>query len=226
LASVIAGALLVAAIPRPAPASPPISRAGYVQSVTAWVRILELQTNSLGSGSGTIWRCGSRVVVITAGHCVLDGETITLRVEIQGREFPVKVLAVNRERDIAFLEVEAFPTWPRYCHISNTNRLAPGTVVVHVGNMLGDFIKGGYSEGRMIQNGVKAPDSEWPWKNPLEAATLHAMPGCSGGGVFDERGYFVGVLVGVHPQYLTAFFIPVCDVIAAAREGHLDFFFR
>lgn len=137
-----------------------------------------------GAGAGTIWH--SQGLIITNAHVALGG---SLRVTLPGgATLPARLLAHDKERDLAALMVDAagLPT----IEIGNSRDLRPGQWVLAMGHPWG--VKGGATAGVVIGTG-----SEWPEmpRSPREwiAVSLRLRPGHSGGPLIDVNHRLVGI---------------------------------
>jgi serine protease Do len=157
-----------------------------------------------GHGAGTIWHADG--LIVTNAHVVgsLDAVrggprrgagrygqpagqpsiTVTLA---DGRAMPAKLLAMDAERDIAALSIDAhdLPT----AQIGDSRKLAPGEWVFAVGHPWG--VIGAASGGVVIGAGADLPEitrgKDWIVIN------LKVRPGNSGGPLVDAKGRLVGI---------------------------------
>ncbi len=140
--------------------------------------------NGRGAGAGTIWH--SDGLVITNAH-VLGRHG--LRVVLSDkRAFPASIVAVDRERDIAALHIEAtgLPT----IEIGDSRLLKPGEWVMAIGHPWG--VLGAATAGVVIGQGADLPELPTPGREWI-AVSLHMRPGHSGGPLVDINGRLVGV---------------------------------
>ncbi len=148
-----------------------------------------------GVGSGTIVRAkGSRTLVLTAKHLFDQPGSIT--VMHLGTRYPAKLLAVASDTDLAAIEMQTPPTI--------TER------IVEQGGKPGDGweMEISQSPGRVHMIGWGGPNQEGQRQlvrqfgqrtgndlNDSYAYRIRPRLGDSGGGAWDEHGYFAGVLV-------------------------------
>ncbi len=140
--------------------------------------------NGRGSGAGTIWH--SDGLIITNAH-VLGRHG--LRVVLPDkRAFPASIVAVDRERDIAALHIDAtgLPT----IEIGDSRLLKPGEWVMAIGHPWG--VLGAATAGIVIGQGADLPELPTPGREWI-AVSLHMRPGHSGGPLVDINGRLVGV---------------------------------
>ena len=134
--------------------------------------LVQIRNGHRGTGAGTIWH--DRGLIVTNAHVVGHGDVkVTLP---DGRTLPGKVLAIDPDRDLAAIMVDAtdLPT----IQPGNAHDLQPGQWVVAIGHPWG--VTGAISAGAVIGLGPAfaeggRPDREWV------LASLHLRPGHSGG---------------------------------------------
>lgn len=144
----------------------------------------------LVGGHGSATHIGNGAF-ITAAHVVKNAKTVTLRAD-DGSEREAEVEWINEQFDIALLRASSgFDTiTPAYlsCRVPE-----PAELVTARGNplMMENITTYGYVSGFVGTQG--------PWRSvvPLNIAIGGGM---SGGAIFDEWGYLVGVIVGAPLQ--------------------------
>lgn len=96
-----------------------------------------------------------------------------------------------------------------------------GDPVYHCGNFYGANFDGSVSEGIISQIGVRPFDLRfrgWHWE-VTDQTTAFAVPGSSGGGVFNQQGRVVGLIVGGPTEGFSCY-VPVRIMQQVAeREG-------
>lgn len=138
-----------------------------------------------GAGAGTIWHADGLIVTnahVIAGHRPLN---ITLQ---DGRTLPAQVLAVDKDRDLAALSIEAngLPT----VALGDSRALRTGQWVMALGHPWG--VANALTAGTVIGTG-----SQWP-EMPLNGREwvvvgMRLRPGHSGGPLVDVEGRVVGI---------------------------------
>ena len=182
------------------------------------VHVLSFRGESAdGSGSGVVFKGsdGSNYV-FTAAHCVPDTCDQRMVVEVHPLDSGVliqldtEIVMVDRARDLALLRVTSPHTFRIYARAS-TQRPRTGQWVQHIGFWGGHTMAHGYSMGQVAANDVPA----CPWvKVKCDGANLSAAPGCSGGPVFDDKGQFIGIMLGVSPGGMS-YYVPLHEVHAS-----------
>ncbi|GAB4539560.1 MAG: hypothetical protein Kow0063_28490 [Anaerolineae bacterium] len=136
-----------------------------------------------GAGAGTIWH--PEGLILTNAHVIqLRSPQVTLP---DGRAAPARVLAHDKELDLAALRVEAsgLPT----IELGDSKRLRPGEWVLALGHPWG--VTGAATAGVVIGMGPP-PEVGAPGRELLHVG-LHLRPGYSGGPLVDIEGRLVGI---------------------------------
>lgn len=137
-----------------------------------------------GEGAGTIWHADG--LILTNAH-VLHDDAINVILP-DGVKKRATVLAMDRERDLAALAVEALdlPT----INLGESNLLLPGEWVVAFGHPWG--VHGAATAGVVIGSGRTLQEKPRNGRDWL-AVSLHYRPGHSGGPLVDVNGNLIGI---------------------------------
>ena len=143
--------------------------------------LVQIRSSGGGSGAGTIWHPDG--LILTNAHGVRRGPLqITLP---DGHTLPARLLAHDRDRDLAALAVDAsgLPAMD----LGESKLLRPGQLVLALGHPWG--IVGALTAGVVIGMGSEGqvPPGDWI------IANLHLRPGYSGGPLIDIHGHLVGI---------------------------------
>ena len=158
---------------------------GMAAAVRDVQRSLVIITNGhRGQGAGTIWHAEG--LILTNAHVIGRGAPqITLE---DGRTFPARVLARDKQLDLAALSIEAedLPT----IEPGLSKSLRAGEWVMAIGHPWG--VAGAVTAGTVIGVGqsLYAPggnQQEWV------AVSLHMRPGHSGGPLIDAQRRLIGI---------------------------------
>jgi len=146
--------------------------------------LVVIRSGGHGVGAGSIWH--SSGLIITNAHVTAQGN-LTVSPPC-GKALPARVLAADKEQDIAVLEVDAHdqPT----IELGNSGDLAAGHWVMALGHPLG--IHGAVSRGIVIEVGPDLPEAPGKGREWI-AASLRLRPGHSGGPLLDAQGRLVGI---------------------------------
>lgn len=146
--------------------------------------LVVIRSGGRGVGAGSIWHPSG--LVITNAHVTAQG---SLMVSLPcGTELPARVLASDKEQDIAVLEIDAqdLPV----IELGDSKGLAAGQWVMAMGHPLG--VHGAVSKGVVIEVGSNLPEAPGNGREWI-AASLSLRPGHSGGPLLDARGRMVGI---------------------------------
>jgi serine protease Do len=140
-------------------------------------------TDGRGGAAGIIWH--PQGLVITNAHIISRGQTkVALK---DGRKLAGRVLACDRERDLAALSIDAegLPA----IELGDSDQLSPGQFVVALGHPWG--IHGVATAG--IFMGFGADHLKISYAPDLLAVNLPLRPGNSGGPLVDAEGRLIGI---------------------------------
>ena len=146
--------------------------------------LVRVEGGRRGAGAGTIWH--SEGLILTNSHVARSRR---LRVTLpDGRQAPARLLARNRDLDLAALTVELsdLPT----IEIGDSGTLRPGHWVMAFGHPWG--VEGAATAGVVIGQGADLPDRP-AFGRDWVAVGLHYRPGHSGGPLVDSSGRLVGI---------------------------------
>lgn len=181
--------------------------------------LVQILSEEGGIGAGTIWH--SEGLVITNAH-VASGrdEQRKLRVMLQsGRDYPAQIIAIDPERDLAALAIDAHDL-PSIA-IGSSADLQAGQWLMASGHPWG--ILDALTAGIVIGTGEKLPevgdDKNWI------ALDMKMRPGHSGGPLFNEAGEIVGINTMIRGPEVS-FAVPVDEVKNFLRDNIGDFALR
>lgn len=151
--------------------------------------VVQIRNGRSGAGTGTIWH--SDGLIVTNAHVVMSRTVSQAALTVQladGREFTPQLVAVDPERDLAVLQVDAqaLPT----VELGSSQQLQPGQLVFAFGFPWG--VAGGATSGVVIGVGAQLGDLV-STRNEWVAASLHLRPGHSGGPMVDAAGRLIGI---------------------------------
>jgi serine protease Do len=155
-----------------------------VEALTERVRksLVRIRNGHGGAGAGAIWHPDG--LILTNAHVIGRRSRIVV---VNGVEWEAKVLAVDRERDLAALSVSAGGL--AAIELGSARRLRPGDWVMALGHPWG--LEGAATAGVVIGvgdlPGLPAEGRE------MVAVSLHLRPGDSGGVLIDAEGRLVGI---------------------------------
>ena len=147
---------------------------------------VNLPGEALGSG----FICSSDGYVLTNAHVIRSAAELSGQ-NAEGERFPLEIVAVDQDRDLALLRIKAEGPFPTLT-MAHTEHLAAGDWVVAIGNPLG--LHHSVSHGIISQ---KSRDISKQSKRAKGSIFLQSdapvNPGNSGGPLLDLSGQVVGV---------------------------------
>jgi serine protease Do len=145
--------------------------------------LVQISNGWRGRGAGTIWHPDG--LIVTNAHVVHHAPPQVILAD--GRTFLARVLATDRNADLAVLSVPAGDL-PAIVHATSWS-LRPGHWVLALGHPWG--VTGAATAGMVIDVG---PPPEMPrWRGDLIQVSVHLRPGYSGGPLVDGYGHLVGI---------------------------------
>lgn len=151
--------------------------------------VVQIRNGRSGAGTGIIWHHDG--LIVTNAHVVMSRTVSQASLTVQladGREFTPQLVAVDPERDLAVLQIDAhaLPT----VELGSSQQLQPGQLVFAFGFPWG--VAGGATSGVVIGVGAQLGDLV-STRNEWVAASLHLRPGHSGGPMVDAAGRLIGI---------------------------------
>lgn len=141
---------------------------------------------SQGAGSGVIISADGYIV--TCNHVISDASKITVRTA-DGTEYSATVVGADSQTDVAVVKIDA--TGLTVASFGTSADLEVGDFVIAIGNPLGEL-------GGTVTNGIISALSR---DVTIDGQTMTLLqtnaavnPGNSGGALFDENGYLVGIV--------------------------------
>lgn len=173
--------------------------AGLLQDAAKEVTV-QIQMDGIG-GSGVIWKMeDEQLVIATAAH-VLAGRSQTAQITFAD-DFQVSTsdYVLASDADVAFLYVplESIPQEQlvNYYRVNvdkaQYDGLVAGDILIAMGSVSAPGDKA--YEGTLLESWIWVED----FNQYMMLAKLVADAGMSGGGVFNEEGFFMGILCGVN----------------------------
>jgi len=171
--------------------------------------VIFTRTNTAGETINLVWTAGhvvdnlrkTRAVVTPDGNSRTmvefdDAQIVKILIEngrIVGRvEFDASILKFSDSdngQDLAVLVLRKKNFIKDSVVFNSAEVLLPGTKLLHVGSLKGEFGANSMTDGIMSQNGRVLSGKEY------DQSTCTAFPGSSGGGVYTAEGQYVGMLV-------------------------------
>jgi S1-C subfamily serine protease len=191
---------------------------------STWVVVLKpSKPGSVSFSEGSGWLVNAqRKLVVTNYHVVgknqnvqiffpyySNGQALTARkpyinLIAQGQGYPGKVIAVDRERDLAVVQLARMPTWGTTLPIA-AHASSQGERVYNLGNPGGDDSLWQFSASKVLRIArlriVSKGDEDLKVNARfLETDDVKTRKGQSGSAVVNERGELVGVVQSITPK--------------------------
>lgn len=184
------------------------------------IRSVPLVLYDGSAGAGVLFRCGDRIGVVTAAHLIADSDDtedpttthgtkpITVigfvpSTEIVEYGVRAKLITLNPTHDWALLEADRVASGMRFAEFSDKLPTI-GETVWAVGSPL--FDAGTLTKGIVSHPNITPALSRKSGVNYIHSDLMCAK-GNSGGGLFDERGVCIGIVVRLHPHNNTTYSI-------------------
>lgn len=140
---------------------------------------------TMSSGSGVI--IDPKGIIVTCAHVVRGATKVRAQLN-DGRRFHAKILSVDEENDIAFLQIEKIENAGErlpFLEIGNSDTLEPGDPVFAIGNSFG--------LGQSVTQGIISATQRAFGKTVVVQTDASVNPGNSGGGLINMEGKLVGL---------------------------------
>lgn len=152
-------------------------------STDTWAR----QYVTEGAGSGIVY--SEDGYIITNNHVIEGASTINVTFN-DGKSYEASLVAADSQSDIAVLKIDADGLTP--VSFNDSDSLSVGDLAVVIGNPLGT-LAGTATEG--IVSGLEREITIDGKSMTLIQVSASVNPGNSGGGVFDQQGNLIGLVV-------------------------------
>ena len=146
--------------------------------------MVRIESRGHGAGAGTVWH--SEGLILTNAH-VAANKNLLVR-DNNGGRYPARVLASDRNLDLAALSISAIEL--PAIELGSSAAMRPGEIIFAMGFPWG--IDGGLTAGVMIGLEAWWPVKRLPRREWL-MASVHLRPGHSGGPMVDARGRLIGI---------------------------------
>lgn len=152
-----------------------------LMSVTVHVK----KPSMLNPGSSYLSTCSGVFVasdkVLTAGHCFRNYKDVWIK-DHNGRSFHAIPLHVDKDKDLALLQVERIPQHSHYAVLQNFYRKLDSVFIVSTADGMRETYSYGYIHNFHSEDG--------------QSFIVHSaaiLPGSSGSGLFDKKGRLIGI---------------------------------
>ena len=152
-------------------------------STDTWAR----QYVTEGAGSGVVY--SEDGYIITNNHVIDGASTINVTLH-DGKSYEASLVAADSQSDVAVLKIDASGLTP--VSFGDSDALSVGDLAIVIGNPLGT-LAGTASDG--IVSGLEREITLVGKTMTLLQVSASVNPGNSGGGVFDQEGNLIGLVV-------------------------------
>lgn len=154
------------------------------------------------TGSGVLWQVSDgKLYIATAGHVLESGSNAKERIEIRfadGETATASEYRLSENADLAFVAVDCSDfseeRIQKYCLVNTDKKsfdeLEAGDGIILMASARG--VGEDAYEGSMVETWVYLEDFE----QYMMRIRVYAYAGMSGGGVFDQKGHFIGIFCG------------------------------
>ncbi len=167
---------------------------GAIETLVARNEVAILVIEGIRADGSSVQGSGSVVhpdgLVLTTAHQVDGVDALTAR-QVDGVTFPLTVLEVDRERELALLR--APHPLPGAARVGDANTLRAGAALA--------TIAAPDNLDASVATGIVASVNRTYRGFPVIQAELVAAPGSSGGPVFNSQGDLVGIIMGVLEEH-------------------------
>jgi S1-C subfamily serine protease len=177
-----------------------------------------------GWGSAVTVKRGGMVFAWTAAHVVDEFAAIKVHkvLRFRGRKAGdticnAHVIKYLPKVDAALLVIDGDPKYFSDATFAGIIPPPPGSLISHVGNVLGDSFDTSYLKGVVSQLGIRVSQEDCL----LDQANLTVAPGCSGGPVFNSQGNVIGLAV-IYVGPGVALYVPNRELAVAAEKEKID----
>ncbi len=141
-----------------------------------------------GNGSGVI--ISEDGLIVTNHHVIEDANSILITM-LDGTEYYAELIGSDEQTDVAILKIDA--TGLPFATMADSDELVAGEPAIVIGNALG-YLGGSVTSGDIAATG-RTIDVEGLVMEDLIQLSVSINGGNSGGGVFNEHGELVGIVV-------------------------------
>jgi len=187
---------------------------------SAGVVLIEAQTSSgLAAGTGMVLSADGKV--LTNYHVVAGSEKLSVTIADSGDTYSATVLGFDQTRDVALIQLKNASGLTTV----KTDTTVPtvGAEVAAVGNAEGggELVKASGSVTDTDQSLTVSSDSPWGSSEDLSGlieTNARAVPGDSGGPMFDSDNEVVGMTTAGSTREHTSYAVPIATALAVVEQ--------
>jgi len=193
---------------------------GVSAAQSAGIVLIEAQTSS-GVAAGTGMVLSSDGKVLTNYHVVAGSEKLAVTIADTGDTYAATVLGFDQTRDVALLQLKNASGLTTVK--TDTTVPAEGTAVAAVGNAEGggELVKAAGKVTGTDQSLTVSSDSPWGSTEDLSGlieTSARAVPGDSGGPMYDTQNEVVGMTTAGSTRDHTSYAVPIATALAVVQQ--------
>ncbi|MCA0296735.1 MAG: S1C family serine protease [Actinobacteria bacterium] len=187
---------------------------------SAGVVLIEAQTSSgLAAGTGMVLSADGKV--LTNYHVVAGSEKLSVTIADSGDTYTATVLGFDQSRDVALIQLKDASGLTTVK--TDTTVPSVGASVAAVGNAEGggELVKASGSVTDTDQSLTVSSDSPWGSSEDLSGlieTNARAVPGDSGGPMFDSDNEVVGMTTAGSTRDHTSYAVPIATALAVVQQ--------
>ncbi len=193
---------------------------GVTAAQSAGVVLIEAQTTSgLAAGTGMILSADGKV--LTNYHVVAGSEKLAVTVADTGDTYSATVVGFDQTKDVALLQLKDASGLTTVT--TDTSVPAEGTAVAAVGNAEGggELVRASGTVTGTDQSLTVSSDSPWGSTEDLSGlieTSARAVPGDSGGPMYDAQNEVVGMTTAGSTREHTSYAVPIATALAVVQQ--------
>ena len=193
---------------------------GVSAAQSAGIVLIEAQTSS-GVAAGTGMILSSDGKVLTNYHVVAGSEKLAVTIADTGDTYTATVLGFDQTRDVALLQLKNASGLTTVK--TDTTVPVEGTAVAAVGNAEGggELVKAAGKVTGTNQSLTVSSDSPWGSTEDLSGlieTSARAVPGDSGGPMYDTQNEVVGMTTAGSTRDHTSYAVPIATALAVVQQ--------
>jgi len=187
---------------------------------SAGVVLIEAETGSgIAAGTGMILTADGQV--LTNYHVVAGSDKVSVTVADSGNTYTATVVGFDQARDVALLQLKNASGLTTVT--VDKDQVAVGDAIAAVGNASGggELVKAAGSVTATDQSLTVSSDSPWGSSEDLSGlveTNARAVPGDSGGPMFDSQNEVLGMTTAGSTKERTSYAVPIATALAVVDQ--------
>lgn len=187
---------------------------------SAGVVLIEAETGSgIAAGTGMILTADGQV--LTNYHVVAGSDKVSVTVADSGNTYTATVVGFDQAKDVALLQLKDASGLTTVA--VDSDQVAVGDAIAAVGNASGggELVKAAGSVTATDQSLTVSSDSPWGSSEDLSGlveTNARAVPGDSGGPMFDTQNEVLGMTTAGSTRERTSYAVPIATALAVVDQ--------